>query len=111
MPDISNLVRGSHQSMQEDVKNTFLQVAQRYAAIVAPFLKSCPRTAVLLPPGNESTQALYMWATAIISSYSFSVGDDRQALLFADHHLTQQVFCSMESRMAVLPVCTFCMGP
>ena len=54
-----------------------LQVAQRYAATVAPFLASCPRTADVLPPSDESTQALYLWATAIISSYSFTIGSDR----------------------------------
>ena len=54
-----------------------VQVAQRYASTVAPFLKSCPQTADILPPGDVGTQALYLWATAMISSYSFTIGDDR----------------------------------
>ena len=53
------------------------QVAQRYVAAVGPFLKSCPRTAALLPPSDAATRAMYLWATAIIASYSFTIGDDK----------------------------------
>ena len=55
------------------------QVAERYADTVGPFLLGCPRTADALPPGDIGTQALYLWATAVIASYSFTVGSDRQA--------------------------------
>ena len=55
------------------------QVAERYADTVGPFLRSCARTADALPPGDIGTQALYLWATAVITSYSFTVGSDRQA--------------------------------
>ena len=67
-----------------------LQVAQRYAATVAPFLKSCTRTADVLPPSNMSTQALYLWATAIISSYSFTIGSDRYNIPHSAKHPTLQ---------------------
>lgn len=59
----------------------FEQVAQRFAETVGPFLGSCPATAGLLPPGDAGTQALYLWATAVIASYSFTIGDDRRASL------------------------------
>ena len=54
-------------------------MAERYADTVGPFLQGCPRTADALPPGDTGTQALYLWATAVIASYSFTIGSDRQA--------------------------------
>ena len=81
--DVRLARQGRHSEYQEQASrldsrgNILKQVAQRYASTVAPFLRSRLRTADVLPPSDVSTQALYLWATAIISSYSFTIGDDR----------------------------------
>ncbi len=50
------------------------QVQERYARIVQPFLRAHPQQG--LPPDAPSTHAAYRWATAVVSAYSFTLGDD-----------------------------------
>ena len=47
---------------------------ERYDRCIAPFLRKHPQQG--LPPGAPGTYAAYLWATAIVSSYSFEIGDD-----------------------------------
>lgn len=50
------------------------QVRERYDRAVAPFLRARPQRG--LPPGEPATYAAYLWATAVVSAYSFTIGDD-----------------------------------
>lgn len=43
--------------------------------MVQPFLQCNPH--LKLPHDAPSTHSLYMWATAVVSAYSFTVGDDK----------------------------------
>ena len=45
-----------------------------WSEVVAPFITENP--ALGLPLEDEG-KALYMWATAVVSSYSFMLGDDK----------------------------------
>ena len=48
------------------------QVRERFDRHVAPFLHGHPQQG--LPPGALATYAAYMWATAVVSAYSFTIG-------------------------------------
>ena len=52
-----------------------LQVEEKFRTVVQPFLKSNARLG--LPHDAASTHSLYLWATAMVSAYSFTIGDDR----------------------------------
>jgi hypothetical protein len=49
-------------------------VEQHWKEVVRPFLRANPHCGVR---GNREGWRLYMWATAIVSAYSFTVGDDK----------------------------------
>ncbi|BDA47006.1 probable N-lysine methyltransferase setd6 at N-terminal half [Coccomyxa sp. Obi] len=51
------------------------QIERKFREVVQPFLQ---RNAHLkLPHNAPSTYSLYLWATAVVSAYSFTIGDDR----------------------------------
>ena len=52
-----------------------MQVEQQYAKVVAPFLQKHRMPG--WPQQGVQQRRLYTWATAIVSSYSFTLGEDR----------------------------------
>lgn len=52
-----------------------VQVEEKFLSVVQPFLKQ--HAHLKLPPDAPSTYSLYLWATAVASAYSFTIGDDR----------------------------------
>jgi hypothetical protein len=57
------------------------KVEELYDEVIAPFLKRCPQLG--LAPGSPDTHSLYLWATAVVSAYSFTVGDDRSCSIIS----------------------------
>jgi len=59
-----------------------VQVEENFLSVVQAFLKQ--HAHLKLPPDAPSTYSLYLWATAVASAYSFTIGDDRCAASLAD---------------------------
>jgi hypothetical protein len=52
---------------------TCLQVEEHWQRIAVPFIQGHPRRFGASP---AALHGLYLWATAIVSAYSFTLGDD-----------------------------------
>ena len=52
-----------------------VQVDKQYHQVVAPFFKEHPVAG--WPTDSEQQFRLYTWATAVVSAYSFTLGEDR----------------------------------
>ena len=62
-----------------------LQVQKLYSAHVLPFLLK--HSISHLPEDADQRYQLYLWATAVVSGYSFSLGEDKFQAMVSDSQL------------------------
>ena len=59
-----------------------VQVEDHYSTIVLPFMKN--HFVAGFPRETQQQHQLYLWATAVVSAYSFTLGEDKfQAMVIA----------------------------